>query len=258
MEAKSASVSVPVFVANLPADAGTGAPVESGSSIYATSVGKLEINLNASYRLKSGSGDDILMSEVQLHNPQSESVKLPALYGGYYDGKNTVDATVKAVQTSAYINAGQKATLYVFATVPYDMEMSSGKLILGEGTENGGTVSKKKEWLRVNYMLQDEAVSTVTLNNTWMVSDPSRVSTGAVVEVKQYTSLTKGDSSDTVAVRINQKNLMNRSGSVVPDVGYLVTSNGEVYELTASTPTGKLNKDGQAMTTLYATLPFGV
>lgn len=258
MEAKSASVSVPVFVANLPADAGTGAPVESGSSIYATSVGKLEINLNASYRLKSGSGDDILMSEVQVHNPQSESVKLPALYGGYYDGKNTVDATVKAVQTSAYINAGQKATLYVFATVPYDMEMSSGKLILGEGTESGGTVSKKKEWLRVNYMLQDEAVSTVTLNNTWMVSDPSRVSTGAVVEVKQYTSLTKGDSSDTVAVRINQKNLMNRSGSVVPYVGYLETSNGEVYELIASSPTGKLNKDGQAMTTLYATLPFGV
>ncbi|MFM9326803.1 hypothetical protein [Paenibacillus mesotrionivorans] len=258
MEAKSASVSVPVFVANLPADAGTGAPVESGSSIYATSVGKLEINLNASYRLKSGSGDDILMSEVQVHNLQSESVKLPALYGGYYDGKNTVDATVKAVQTSAYINAGQKATLYVFATVPYDMEMYSGKLILGEGTESGGTVSKKKEWLRVNYMLQDEAVSTVTLNNTWMVSDPSRVSTGAVVEVKQYRSLTKGDSSDTVAVRINQKNLMNRSGSVVPYVGYLETSNGEVYELAASTPTGKLNKDGQAMTTLYATLPFGV
>ena len=258
MEAKSASVSVPVFVANLPADAGTGAPVESGSSIYATSVGKLEINLNASYRLKSGSGDDILMSEVQVYNPQSESVKLPALYGGYYDGKNTVDATVKAVQTSAYINAGQKATLYVFATVPYDMEMSSGKLILGEGTESGGTVSKKKEWLRVIYMLQDEAASTVTLNNTWMVSDPSRVSTGAVVEVKQYTSLTKGDSSDTVAVRINQKNLMNLSCSVVPYVGYLETSNGEVYELTASTPTGKLNKDGQAMTTLYATLPFGV
>lgn len=258
MEAKSASVSVPVFVANLPADAGTGAPVETGGSIYATSVGKLEINLNASYRLKSGSGDDILMSEIQVHNPQSESVKLPALYGGYYDGKNTVDATVKAVQTSAYINAGQKATLYVFATVPYDMEMSSGKLILGEGTESGGTVAKKKEWLRVNYMLRDEAISTVTLNNTWMVSDPSRVSTGAVVEVKKYTSLTKGDSSDTVAVRINQKNLMNRSGSVVPYAGYLETSNGEVYELTASSPTGKLNKDGQAMTTLYATLPFGV
>ncbi len=258
MEAKSASVSVPVFVANLPADAGTGAPVESGSSIYATSVGKLEINLNASYRLKSGSGDDILMSEVQVHNPQAESVKLPALYGGYYDGKNTVDATVKAVQTSAYINAGQKATLYVFATVPYDMEMSSGKLILGEGIESGGTVSKKKEWLRVNYMLQDEAVSTVTLNNTWMVSDPSRVSTGAVVEVKQYRSLTPGDSTVTAAVRINQKNLMSRSGNVVPYVGYLETSNGEVYELTASSPTGKLNKDGQAMTTLYAQLPFGV
>jgi hypothetical protein len=258
MEAKSASVSVPVFVANLPADTGTGVPVEAGGSVYATTVGKLEINLNASYRLKSGSGDDILMSEVQVHNPQSESVKLPALYGGYYDGKNTVDATVKAVQTSAYINAGQKATLYVFATVPYDMEMSSGKLILGEGTESGTTVTKKKEWLRVNYMLQDEAVSTVTLNNTWMVSDPSRVSTGAIMEVKKYESLTKGDSNETVVVRINQKNLMSRSGSVVPYVGYLETSNGEVYELTASSPTGKLNKDGQAMTTLYATLPFGV
>lgn len=259
MEAKSASVSVPVFVANLPADAGnTGAPVEAGSSVYATSIGKLEIHLNASYRLKSSTGDDILMSEVQVVNPQTQSVKLPALYGGYYDGKNTVDATVKYVQTSAYINAGQKATLYVFATVPYDMEMSSGKLILGEGTESGGTVTKKKEWLRVNYMLQDEAVSTVTLNNTWMVSDPSRVSTGAVVEVKQYESLTPGDSSATAVVRINQKNLMTRSGNVVPYVGYIETSNGEVYELTASTPTGKLNKDGQAMTTLYATLPFGV
>lgn len=258
MEAKTASVNVPVFVANLPADAGTGAPVESGSSIYATSVGKLEINLNASYRLKSGSGDDILMSEIQVHNPQSESVKLPALYGGYYDGKNTVDATVKYVQTSAYINAGQKATLYVFATIPYDMEMSSGKLILGEGTESGGTVSKKKEWLRVNYMLQDEAVSTVTLNNTWMVSDPSRVSTGAVVESKIYESLDSGDSSVTAVVRINQRNMMTRSGNVVPYVGYIETTNGEVYELTASNPTGKLNKDGQALTTLSANLPFGV
>jgi hypothetical protein len=258
MEAKSTSVSVPVFVANLPADAGAGVPVEAGGSVYATTVGKLEINLNASYRLKSGSGDDILMSEIQVHNPQSESVKLPALYGGYYDGKNTVDATVKYVQTSAYINAGQKATLYVFATVPYDMEMSSGKLILGEGTESGTTVTKKKEWLRVNYTLQDEAVSTVTLNNTWIVSDPSRVSTGAVVEVKQYESMVTGDSSVTAAVRINQKNLMSRSGSIVPYVGYIETSNGEVYELTASTPTGKLNKDGQAMTTLYAKLPFGV
>lgn len=258
MEAKSASISVPVFVANLPADPGTGAPVEAGNSVYATSVGKLEINLNASYRLKSGSGDDILMSEIQVKNPQSESIKLPALYGGYYDGKNTVDAKVKYVQTSAYINAGQKATLYVFATVPYDMEMSSGKLILGEGTESGGTVTKKKEWLRTNYTLQDNAISTVTLNNTWMVSDPSRVSTGAVVEVKTYESLTKGDSSETAVVRINQKNLMSRSGNVVPYIGYIETSNGEVYELTASTPTGKLNKDGQAMTTLYAQLPFGV
>ncbi|RAV02356.1 hypothetical protein DQG13_10020 [Paenibacillus sp. YN15] len=260
MEAKSASVSVPVFVANLPADAGnTGAPVEAGSSVYATSIGKLEIHLNASYRLKSGTGDDILMSEVQVVNPQTQSVKLPALYGGYYDGKNTVDATVKYVQTSAYINAGQKATLYVFATVPYDMEMSSGKLILGEGTESGGTVTKKKEWLRVNYMLQDEAISTVTLNNTWMVSDPSRVSTGAVVEVKTYESLTKGDSSETAVVRINQKNLMTRSGNVIPYSGYIQASNGEVYELTSSSvTTGKLNKDGQAMITLYATLPFGV
>lgn len=259
MEAKSTSVSVPVFVANLPADAGsTGTPVEAGSSIYATSAGKLEITLNASYRLKSGSGDDILMSEIQVQNPQSESVKLPALYGGYYDGKNTVDATVKYVQTSAYINAGQKATLYVFATVPYDMEMSSGKLILGEGTESGGQVTKKKEWLRVNYSIQDETISTVTYNNTWMVSDPSRVSTGAVVEVKQYESLTAGDSSITAVVRINQKNLMSRSGSVVPYVGYIETSNGEVYELTASSVTGKLSKDGQAMTTLYAQLPFGV
>lgn len=258
MEAKSASVSVPVFVANLPADTGTGVPVEAGGSVYATTVGKLEINLNASYRLKSGSGDDILMSEVQVYNPQSESVKLPALYGGYYDGKNTVDAAVKAVQTSAYINAGQKATLYVFATVPYDMEMSSGKLILGEGTESGTTVTKKKEWLRVNYMLQDEAVSTVTLNNTWMVSDPSRVSTGAVVESKIYESLDPGDNSVTAVVRINQRNLMSRSGNVVPYVGYIETSNGEVYELTASNPAGKLNKDGQALTTLFANLPFGV
>lgn len=259
MEAKSSTVSVPVFVANVPVDSGSnGSPVEAGSTLYTTTVGKLDIKLNASYRLKSNNGDDIIMSELQVQNPQSESVKLPALYGGYYDGKNTVDATVKYVQTSAYINAGQRATLYVFSTVPYDMVIPSGKLIMGEGVESGGQITKKKEWMRVDFALRDEAVSTVTFNNTWMVSDPSRVSTGAVVETKLYNSLAKGDSSVTAVVRINQKNLMSRSGNVVPYIGYIETSNGEVYGLTASNPTGKLNKDGQAMTTLYATLPFGV
>lgn len=259
METKASAVSVPVFVANVPTESSNGAgPVEAGSTTYATSAGKLDIRLNASYRLKTDSGDDIIMSELQVKNPQSEAVKLPAMYGGYYDGKNTVDATVKYVQSSAYINAGQMATLYVFSTVPYDMLLSSGKLLLGEGVESGGQLSKKKEWMRVDYTLRDEAIAQVTVNNTWMVSDPSRISVGSIVESKVYSSLTPGDSSVTAVVRINQKNLMSRSGNVVPYVGYIETSNGEVYGLTASNPAGKLNKDGQAMTTLYAKLPFGI
>jgi hypothetical protein len=258
-EKKSDTLSVPVSVAALPAVTdNTGTPVNSGGSSYATSIGKLGIKLSSTYRLLSDGGDDILMSEIQVENLQSEAVKLPSLYAGYTDGTNDIAGTVTYVQSSPYINAGQKAVLYVFTTLPYDIEMEKGKVYFGQGVLSNNNWTQKKEWARIAFETDYEAVDDVLLNDAWYINDPGRLSTAWVAETKLYDNTTSSDTGILAAVRIGQKNQLTRNGSVVPYAGYIKASNGEVYQLTATGSSGKLNMDGKALTTLWAKLPSGV
>lgn len=259
-ETKSATVSIPVSVANLPAVSDTnGTPVSGGGSSYATSIGKLGITLKSSYRLLSDGGDDVIMSEVQVENQQSEAVKLPSMYAGYTDGVNELEGKVVYVQSSPYINPGQKAVLYVFAKVPYDLEMSAGKVYFGQGVLSAqNTWSQKKEWARLDFAASKNEITAVTPADTWYINDPGRLSTAWIAETKLYDSMTDSESSVTAAIRIAQQNQMARNGTVVPYTGYIQASNGEIYKLSTSASASKLNKDAKALTTLWAELPSGV
>lgn len=258
-EKKSDTVSVPVSVANLPAASdNSGTPTTSGGSSYATPAGKLGIAVKSTYRLLSDGGDDIIMSEVEVENLQSEAVKIPSMYAGYTDGSNDLEGKVVTVQSSPYINAGQKAILYVFANVPYDLKMNEGKVYFGQGVLNQNTWTQKKEWARLDFKVNDNATSEVALNDTWYVNDPGRLSTAWLAETKLYDNTNENETGVMVAVRIGQKNQMTRNGAVVPYTGYIKASNGEIYQLSTAGGTGKLNKDAKALTTLWAKIPSGI
>jgi hypothetical protein len=258
-EKKSETVSIPAFVASLPSVSETsGTPVQDGGSVYATALGKLGIKLKSTYRLLSDGGYDVLMSEVEVENRESEAVKLPSLYAGYTDGVNNLEGKTTYVQSSAYINAGQKAVLYVFANVPYDMEIQEGKVYFGQGVLNQNTWTQKKEWARLDFEVQNSGMPEVGLKESWFISDPSRQSTAYITEHKLYNNPDENVDGIMAAVRIEQKNQMTRNGSVVPYTGYIQTSNGEVYPLSSTGAAGKLNKDAKALTTLWAKLPSGV
>jgi hypothetical protein len=260
-EKKSDTLSIPVSVASLPAVSDTaGAPVSAGGSSYVTSIGKLGITVKSTYRLLSDGGDDVLMSEVQVENQQSEAVKLPAMYAGYTDGTNELEGQVAYVQSSPYISAGQKAILYIFTHVPYDLDMQKGRLFFGQGVLNAqnNTWSQKKEWARLDFSLSTGEPAAVTPADAWYINDPGRLSTAWIAETKLYDSMEDGDSSLVAAVRIGQKNQMTRNGIAVPYEGYIEASNGEVYKLTQASASTKLNKDAKALTTLWAEVPSGV
>lgn len=252
-EAKSATVNVPVFVASLPAVTGAdGAPADEAGGVYTTSAGKLKIALKSTYRLM-GEGTDVLMSTVQVENLESSSIKLPSMYAFYTDGLSDLDGTVKYVQSSAYVGAGQSVTLYMFANIPYDMEMKEGKLYFGEGVQSNNTWTQKKEWARIGFRTEESGIAKAASGSTWFLDEPGRLATGQVLDEQIYDL----NGEKLLAVRIASKNQEIRASAPVPFAGYFTDSEGRVYNASETQDAGRSAKDTWSMSTLWIKLPTG-
>ncbi|WP_438445733.1 hypothetical protein [Gorillibacterium sp. sgz5001074] len=251
------TVLVPSYVAWIPeGGASTGGSTEPGGDIYQTTVGKLAMQVKTSYRLMTESGDDVLMTEVQVENKESGVVKLPALYTKYESGDLSVDGKAVRVQSSPYLNPGAKTVLYFYALVPYDIAIQDGTFTFGEGSIDSKTneVTFTKEWAKLNFSLSANAVADAPMNSEFVLSDAGRQSSAKVVDTKVYDT----DNGKIAAVRIAQKNLETRGHTSVPYAGYFIGEDQMVYKATATEETGNVGKDGWSLSTLWVTLPNNV
>lgn len=251
-------VFVPVFLGAVPADgsASSGAPVEAGGDVYSTSAGKLQLNVKSAYRLLTESGDDVVMAEVQVENRESSAIKLPALAAVLESGDVSVDGKAVRIQSSAYLNPGQKTVLYFYAKVPYNIPVDDGAFTIGEGStdaKTGATVFSK-EWAKLTFSLAKDRVVEVNKGDEWFITDSGRQSTAKVMDSKLYDT----DTGKIAAVRILQKNQEPRTNAPVAYSGYFLDGNGSVWSAKATEETGRVNKDGWSVSTLWVALPDSV
>jgi hypothetical protein len=234
------------------------------NSTLNTSIGKLGIALKSTYRLATDSGDDVLMSEVEIQNLDSKVVTIPnlanaGLYGGYMIGDLDAKGKVIRIQTSPYLYPNQKTTVYIYTKISYTAAVADGYIYLGDGTLNTTTSvwTSTHEWAELPYVLNTTAITTTAFNSEWMINDTGRTSTGKVVDSQTYTI----NNQKMLAVRILQTNKEARNGSIVPYTGYLTNTDGTVLALKttdSSATTTKLGMDGLALSTLWTVLPSGV
>lgn len=244
------SLWTPVFLAALPdgtQSGGSGA--DATGSAYYTSVGKLDLSIKSSYRLATDSGEDVLMTELQVQNLESTVVTLPEMYAGYTDGDLEVTGEAARVQTSAFLNPGEKTTLYLYAKLPYRVALDSGYVYFGEGEldEKTNTITESKEWARLAFQISNQAETEVSEYQSWFISDPGRQSVAQVIDSKVYET----ETGSIVAVRVAQKNQEDRTNTPVPYLGYFLDQTGSAWAANVNQQTGRVNKDGWSLATLW-------
>ncbi|QGQ96729.1 hypothetical protein EHS13_18510 [Paenibacillus psychroresistens] len=237
------------------------ANTQSVNSPLVTAIGRLGVTLKSTYRLASSSGDDILMSEVELENLDTKTVTLPnedGLYAGYM--LNDVDAGGKIVriQTSPYLYPNQKTTIYIYTKVPYSTIAENGYIYVGDGTLNKQTSvwTSTHEWTELPYTLGANTLSAAVLDKEWVLTDAGRASSGKIVDSQIYDI----NNQKMLAVRILQTNKELRNGSIVPYTGYLTDTNGSVLSLKTTDDTAGtaiLCNTCTALSTLWTVLPTG-
>ncbi|WJH34111.1 hypothetical protein N6H14_29910 [Paenibacillus sp. CC-CFT747] len=248
------SVTAPLLIAPVPADTGGGSAGETPtSSGVQTPVGKLSLTVKSTYRLNTALDDDILMSEVELTNLEKKVITLPSLYAGYLAGDIDLPGKTVRIQSSPYLNPGQKTTLYLYSKLSYQLPFESGKVYLGSGIldAKAGTWSQKREWTKLDVAPQAENIHTAALSKEWMIQDTGRVSTAQVVDSKVYAN----GNQKIMAVRIQQTNKEARNGASVSYVGYVTDGEGSVWQAQTLEEPGKLCKECSAMSTLWVTVP---
>jgi hypothetical protein len=228
-----------------------------------STIGKLGVTLKSTYRLATDSGDDILMSEVEIQNLDNKTITIPnlagaGLYGGYMMNDFDAQGKVIRIQTSPYLYPSQKTTVYIYTKIPYTSTATDGYIYLGDGTLNSATSAwtLTHEWTELPYVLNTSAITPAAFDTEWMINDAGRASTGKVVDSQIYTI----NNQNMLAVRILQTNKEARNGGIVPYTGYLTNADGTVLALKTtddSAATTKLSKDGLALSTLWTVLPSG-
>lgn len=254
VEEKKGNQQSPVSLGTLPASNQNDDIATDGTNISYTSAGRLALNVKSSYRLMTDSGEDVLMTELQVQNMESKVITLPNLYAGYTDGDLEVEGKAVRVQTSAFLNPGEKTTLYLYAKLPYSLTMAGGFVYIGEGTLDSKTnmVTKTKQWAKLPYITTDTKLDEMLYNQEWFTSDSGRKSMAKFIDTQVYDT---EDNGTLVAVRVAQKNLEGRTNSAVPYTGYFVGSNGSVWPANVTQDTGKVSRDGWSMVTLWIKEP---
>ena len=124
------------------------------------------ITLQSTYRLASQSGNDVLMSEVQVQNLDNKVITLPtaaSFYGGYMLGDFDAQGTVVNLQTSAVLAPNQTTSVYIYTQIPYTTPMAAGYLYLGDGTYNAQTSlwTQTHEWTELPFTETTTAIPPI-------------------------------------------------------------------------------------------------
>ncbi len=242
-------------------DLGPSFAVGSGSNTVNTALGRMGITLASTYRLASQSGEDILMSEVQIQNLDNKVLTLPtaaSFYGGYMIGDFDAQGTIVNLQTSAILAPNQTTTVYIYTKIPYTTPLAAGYIYIGEGTLNAPTKAwtETHEWTELPFTAAATPIPAIALNRPWTIADAGRASTGQIVDSQIYDI----NNQKMLAIRIVDTNKEARNGTILPYTGYVTNANGTIVTLSTmddSANTKVMGTDSTAMTTLWAVLPAG-
>lgn len=250
------SIAVPVSATALPAGAVGGESAGAAADGVYTPAGRLSFRTASTYRLMTETGNDILVSEIEVKNVDSKVISVPAvssLYGGYTIGGNKVEGKATYLQSSPLLNPGQSMVVYVYASIPYDTALTDGTVYVG-ATDSSVNPAQKSDWVQLAYPAVADEPTAATVGTEWLVNDPGRLSTGKIVESKVYDVGTQ----KMLAIRILQTNKAVRNGgSTVSYAGFASGSDGSVWSLQSADSSTRLGKDGQSLTTLWTVLPTG-
>jgi hypothetical protein len=158
------------------------------------------------------------------------------------------------IQTSAYLSAGQKTTLYLAANVPIGSKLAEGKVYFGEGTLDSKTneLSISKEWANFN-VKEGSNFSYTELNQDWYLSTAGRQSIGRIIDQQVY----ELDGEKLLAVRIASKNQETRTTTPIPYAGYFLDGESRVWAASETLDTSRGGKDSWSLSTLWAKVPSG-
>lgn len=231
----------------------------NGVNTVNTSFGAMAINLLSTYRLASQSGEDVLMSEVQIRNIDSKAITLPAqgsFYGGYMIGGFDAQGTVVNLQSSNFLYPDQITSVYIYTKIPYTMPLKAGYIYIGDQVASslGQTSAQTNEWIELPYSSNTTDIPQAAMNTDWTISNTGRNSTGRVVDSQIYDI----NNQKMLAIRILDTNKETRGGQIVPYTGYISNPDGTVAALKTtddSNNTTLLGVNNSSITTLWAVLP---
>lgn len=237
------------------------ANTQAVNSAINTDIGKLGLSVISTYRLATSSGDDILMSEVQLQNLDSKTITIPnktSFYGGYMLQDLDAGGQIIQMQSSPYLYPGQKTTLYIYTKIPYTSVVDSGYIYIGNGILNSQTSAwtDTHEWSEIPFTLAVSTLTPIVLDKEWILTDPGRSSTGKIVDSQIY----EINNQKLLATRILQTSKELRNGSIVPYTGYLSNADGSVISLKTTDDIAagpSLCNQCSELSTLWTVLPLG-
>jgi hypothetical protein len=239
------------------------ANTQAVNSLLNTSIGKLGVALKSTFRLATASGDDVLISEIQLQNLDNKTITLPntagaSIYGGYRLNDLDVAGKVVQIQTSPYLYPNQKTSIYIYSKLPYTSTLTNGSIYLGDSVAAGQntTAPQTHEWSEIPLSLSTTSLPVILANGEWSLSDQGRTSSGKIVDSQIYDI----NNQKLLAVRILQTNKEARNGGIVPYTGYLTNADGSILALKTTddaAATGILCNQCTALSTLWTTLPAG-
>lgn len=231
-------------------------PIQIATVNITSPVGELALSYKSTYRLLSETSDDVIVSEIVVQNTDTRVISLPTattFYGGHVIDDFDLQGKVIRLQSSPYLNPGQQTTVYVYTKIPYNTPVRNGYVYLGNGTYNSQSAvwTTKNEWTQFPFNSLINNNQQTSLQTEWTIKDLSRMSTAKIVESKAYDM----GNQKTIAIRIVQTNNEVRNGANVPYIGYITDGKGSVWALKPTEDVGKLSKNSQALTTLWATIP---
>ena len=259
----TAATFIPISISQLPETSTTIATGKASDGVV-TSFGRIGITLVSTFRMPTDSGDDVIMSEVQLENLDTKIITLPNLagagiYAGYMIGEFDASSKVVRIQTSPHLNPKQKTSIYIYSKIPYTMELAAGYLYLGNGVMSTPTSpwTQTKEWAKLSYPSSTAAFTSTTAESEWFIQDSGRMSTAKIVDSQIYDI----NGQKMLTTRILQTNKEFRNGIIVPYTGYLTSTDGSSILALKTTDdsalTTKMCKDCTSLSTLWVAMPNG-
>ncbi|CAG7614265.1 hypothetical protein PAESOLCIP111_01693 [Paenibacillus solanacearum] len=190
---------------------------------------------------------DILAATMTIANPGSEPLPLPDLQAYFkLEDAVTIEAQLMRSDRIVSLMPGKQVTFQIAGKIPYTGEFQSVQLFLQEKEADNHvndllTFHHNRELMSMTVI---PAAGTRTLNDTGF---SAAYTIRAVHTFQGYTG-------DLFAIQMEVENLEKRSAELRKQVAQIRAADGTVFPA-RMTDVGKLNPRGQALQTVWTTLP---